>query len=227
MRYKTLISLLIMCQIAFAIESSPTAGVRTPESSMSVAGLSNSDSFAQEKSKLTQQLELEQLRKKLNKEQGIDNSQNNKVPVFVSSSHPSQPSNPLKSAVVTDVVINKATNVRVATLLFQDGSYLDMDEGAQIGDYVVSNISMTGAKLIKYNNKGKKISTISLKRVYGRTVGIDTGIIGYSNKKDNKNMPQTPDGSVVSSDNMSPLPMGNVTQNGMGGLSPVPEIINN
>lgn len=222
MRHKIIVSTMILCHAVFAVESSPTV-VKAPESSMSVAGLSNSDSFAQEKSKLTQQLELEQLRKKLNKEQGVDNSQN-RVPVFATSSRPSVPSNPLKSAVVTDVVINKATNVRVATILFSDGTYLDMDEGSRIGDYVVSNITMTGAKLVKYSSKGTKTGAINLKRVYGRTVGADTGIVGYSNKKDSKNSPQTPDASVIPN---SSLPIGNVVQGGMGGLSPVPEIISN
>ena len=173
----------------------------TPQ--LSVAGLSSNDSTAQDVSSLKKQIEIEKLKKQLDTAKG--GASNNSGPV-IQSAAPRKPTDPLKSAVVTDVVINKATNVRVATILFSDGTYLDMDEGSRIGDYVVSNITMQGANLVKYGKNGKKTSTIPLRRVYGRTVGMDTGVIGFNNKQNNKNMAQNPDASTILSNSSIRVP---------------------
>lgn len=81
---------------------------------------------------------------------------------------------PLSGAVVTDVMINKTSNVSLAKIMFPDGSYSDIEQGGMLGDYKVSQVSLNGVVLTKYSATGKKISSKTLKRVYGRMLPSKT-----------------------------------------------------
>lgn len=151
----------------------------TPPPKIAVSGLDAADASASSVAQMKREIEIQQLSKKLNSNQ-------NPLQSDAKSGNFSQaPQNSLKNAVVTDVMINQTRNISIATLLFTDGTYSDVQQGSAIGEYNVSKVSLNGVLLTKYS-KGHKSGSITLKRVYGRTLPAKT----------NNGINQNPSGSA-------------------------------
>jgi hypothetical protein len=134
-----------------------------------VKGLDSIDNDALSINEMKRKLELQKLKSEFDKNnsKSILGTQNNNINSTILSNINKKPSTDTLQTVVTDVMINRATGQKFATLLFADGSSLDAEQGTHIDDYVLNDISMSGATLVKYNNNGKIIKKVHLKRVYG------------------------------------------------------------
>lgn len=140
-------------------------GVQNVTQPLMVKGLDSVDNDALTVNQMKRKLELQKLQAEFEKNKPKSNLNQD---LNASSGVSPKPDENSLQTVVTDVMINNDTRQKFATLLFADGSTLDAEQGSKVDDYILEDVSMTGATLYKYNSKGKVIRKVHLKRVYGR-----------------------------------------------------------
>ena len=166
-----------------AIESAPSViQPDKPISSINMNNLNSADGSADELLKLKRKVELEKANAELKKLQS---------PPIVNGKV-SNGSLDNAQTTVTGVAINQQGE-KIAWLQFADGGSLTVNIGSKVGEYTVSDISMTGVTLASSAKKGKGKS-VFLKRAYyapeksgqnnqrGNTVFAPSPIITNANK---------------------------------------------
>ena len=116
--------------------------------------LNNADGSADELLKLKRKVELEKANAELKKLQS---------PAIINGKVSGSLDN--AQTTVTGVAIN-LQGEKIAWLQFADGGSLTVNIGSKVGEYTVSDISMTGVTLHTVSKKRTKGKTIFLKRAY-------------------------------------------------------------
>ena len=122
---------------------------------MNMNNLNNVDGSADELLKLKRKVELEKANAELKKLQS--------PPII--NGKVSNGSLDNAQTTVTGVAINQQGE-KIAWLQFADGGSLTVNIGSKVGEYTVSDISMTGVTLCAVSKKRAKGKTVFLKRAY-------------------------------------------------------------
>ena len=128
---------------------------------MHVAGLDVVDADAANVSMLKRKIELQKLQQEYISTSNYGYKKSPGAPVNVGGGHTKLP-------VMTDVMINQSTHQKYVTLLLSTGALVHLEEGAMMNGYVLANVSMDGANLLKYNHNGRIIKQLHIRKIYIR-----------------------------------------------------------
>ncbi len=149
--------------IAFKSPQSTTSTIATSHATASSpvatsSNLDSADNSAQDSIKLSRELDIAKKKAELRK---IQNGGQDSIGAGSSAM-----GNSSSQTVVTGVAID-VDGKRFATLQFADGGVLDVSLGSRVGNYVVSDIKMTGVTLKPTVKKGQ---AVFLKRSYSLAI---------------------------------------------------------